>query len=113
MSSFVEGFPQKLNGSDFQILNGYDRHPYHSASEKELDMSGPSSTNLLLDVNETFVSLDDSWWLASNVSANITGHGANKTDNEVLRELVSMVITSTVLGIMILTTVIGKLIYLI
>lgn len=109
VSSIMKGLPSKLNASDFRLLHNYHHSNDFYGSGQSSDMGAPPSTNLMLDTNESFVSIDNTWWLPGNESFNLTEGFSNRTDHEALKELITMIVTSTVLGIMILTTIIGKL----
>ncbi|XP_050729446.1 5-hydroxytryptamine receptor-like [Eriocheir sinensis] len=83
------------------------------ASPGALGMLGPSSELVLAAGNagnDSLVSLDDSFWLSGgNESWNVTRllYG-NETSDGPLVDTAGMVVTSVILGVMILTTVIGN-----
>ncbi|XP_047472647.1 5-hydroxytryptamine receptor-like [Penaeus chinensis] len=80
-----------------------------SSSSSPSSSSSASTPDLLLAGNESLVTLDDSFWLAGgNDSANQSHFFGNETSDGLLVDTVGMVITSVILGIMILTTVIGN-----
>ncbi|ROT83232.1 5-HT1 receptor, partial [Penaeus vannamei] len=68
----------------------------------------PSDVGLGIGMG-SLVTLDDSFWLAGgNDSANQSHFFGNETSDGLIVDTVGMVITSVILGIMILTTVIGN-----
>nr|XP_027239566.1 uncharacterized protein LOC113830559 [Penaeus vannamei] len=79
-----------------------------SSSSSPSSSSSASTPDLLLAGNESLVTLDDSFWLAGgNDSANQSHFFGNETSDGLIVDTVGMVITSVILGIMILTTVIA------
>ncbi|XP_037792566.1 5-hydroxytryptamine receptor 1-like [Penaeus monodon] len=80
-----------------------------SSSSSPAASSSASTPDLLLAGNDSLVTLDDSFWLAGgNDSANQSHFFGNETSDGLIVDTVGMVITSVILGIMILTTVIGN-----
>ncbi|XP_064122964.1 LOW QUALITY PROTEIN: 5-hydroxytryptamine receptor-like [Macrobrachium nipponense] len=70
--------------------------------------SASTTNDVLLTGNDSLVTLDDAFWLSSNDSRNLTQAFGNDTMDGPIVDTVGMVITSVILGIMILTTVIGN-----
>ncbi|KAK7001729.1 hypothetical protein SK128_021229, partial [Halocaridina rubra] len=65
-----------------------------------------ANNDILYSGNDSLVTLDDTFWLSANESRNFSQISGNDTMDGPIVDTVGMVITSVILGIMILTTVI-------